>query len=120
MHELSIAQNIIEIVHESVPADELPDVRAVKLRIGAFAGVVPESLEFSFTALVADTALSNARIQIEHIPFIIQCHACRQSFSNEHGFVICPNCGGVDTKILSGTELQVDEIELDDVHAEAP
>jgi hydrogenase nickel incorporation protein HypA/HybF len=119
MHELSIAQNIIEIVHQSVPADELPDVRAVRLRIGTFAGVVPESLEFSFTALVAGTALGNASVEIDHVPFVIQCNTCRQSFSNEYGFVVCPDCGGVDTKVLSGTELQVVEIELEDVEAEA-
>ena len=46
MHELSVAQSIIEIIQQHVPASELERVAAVRLKIGAAAGVVPESLEF--------------------------------------------------------------------------
>lgn len=120
MHELSIAQNILDIVRESVPPEELPDVRTVKLRLGDLAGVVPDSLEFSFTVLTTDTPLRDARLHIDHVPFKVMCNACRKTFTNEIGFVLCPTCGGTDTKILSGTELQVVEIELEDIKAEAP
>ena len=120
MHELSIAQNIIEIVRQNVPDNELRDVRAVRVKIGTLAGVVPESLEFSFSVLVAGCPLENSHIEIEHVPFVIQCNSCHRSFPNEHGFVVCPSCGGVDTVVLTGTELQVVEIELEDIQAEVP
>ncbi len=119
MHELSIAQNILDIVRESVPPKELPDVRTVKLRLGDLAGVVPDSLEFSFTVLTADTPLRNAKLHFDHIPFMVTCNACGKNFTNEIGFVLCPSCGSADTKILSGLELQVVEIELEDTKAEA-
>ncbi|MBM4161797.1 MAG: hydrogenase maturation nickel metallochaperone HypA [Ignavibacteria bacterium] len=119
MHELSIAQNIIEIVRQNVPENELGDVRAVRMKVGTLAGVVAESLRFSFSVLVADSPLKDAYIQIEHIPFVIQCNTCRQSSSNDQGFAVCPTCGGSDTTVLTGTELQVFEIELDDLHTEA-
>jgi hydrogenase nickel incorporation protein HypA/HybF len=120
MHELSIAQSILDIVRQSVPEKELPDVRIVKLQVGDLAGVVPDSLEFSFTVLTTDTPLRNAKLQIDHVPFVILCNACEKTFTNEVGFVLCPTCGGADTKILSGLELQVVEIELEDIKAEAP
>jgi hydrogenase nickel incorporation protein HypA/HybF len=120
MHELSIAQNILDIVRESVSPHDLPGVRVVKLRVGHLAGVVPDSLDFSFTVLTTDTPLRHARLSIDHIPFAVMCNSCGKSFTNEIGFVLCPTCGGVDTKILSGLELQVVEIELEDSKAEAP
>jgi hydrogenase nickel incorporation protein HypA/HybF len=120
MHELSIAQNILDIVRESVPSAELPSVRCVKLRIGEFAGVVPDSLEFSFTVLTTDTPLRDARLHIEHVPFSVLCNACGKTFTNDIGFVLCPTCGGTDTRIISGTELQVVEIEIEEIKAEAP
>jgi hydrogenase nickel incorporation protein HypA/HybF len=77
MHELSIAQNILDIVRESVSPHDLPGVRVVKLRVGHLAGVVPDSLDFSFTVLTTDTPLRHARLSIDHIPFAT--HAGRAS-----------------------------------------
>ena len=48
MHELSVAQNIVEIIQQHVPESEWGRVAAVRLKVGAVAGIVPESLEFSF------------------------------------------------------------------------
>ncbi len=113
MHELSFAQSIVDIVHQSVPKDELEDVRIVRLKIGTLSGVVADSLEFCFTAISAQTSLARARLDIEQIPFTVLCNACRKSFVNDIGYVVCPVCGGVETTIVSGRELQVTEIELD-------
>ena len=46
MHELSVAQSIVEIIQRHVPQSDWERVRVVRLKIGAAAGVVPESLEF--------------------------------------------------------------------------
>jgi len=119
MHELSIAQSILDIVRQSVPEKELPAVRFVTLQVGDLAGVVPDSLEFSFTVLTTNTPLRDAKLHIDHIPFVVMCNPCGKSFTNEIGFVLCPTCGGADTKILSGMELQVVEIELEEIKAEA-
>jgi Zn finger protein HypA/HybF involved in hydrogenase expression len=35
------------------------------------------------------------------------------------GIRICPNCGSSDTEIISGTELEVTEVELSTKHEEA-
>ncbi len=62
MHELSIAQNIVDIVQQYVPGEAMGDVRFVRVRVGGLSGIVPESLEFSFSAIVAGTPLGSARL----------------------------------------------------------
>lgn len=114
MHELSIAQNILDIVRQSVPTDELKNVRFIRLKIGSLSGVVAESLEFCVSAVVAGTSLSGAKLAIEHVPFRVRCDTCGHEFTNEIGYVVCPECAGVETRVISGRELQVTEIELDD------
>lgn len=114
MHELSIAQNILEIVRQSVPEDELKDVRVIRLKVGILSGVVAASLEFCISAVVAGTVLSEARLAVDHVPFHVRCNTCRHEFTNDIGYVVCPECGGVETTVVSGRELQVTEIELDD------
>ena len=58
MHELSIAQSIVEIVQQYVPNGETRPVKSVNLKVGEMAGVVPESLDFCFGAITADAAAS--------------------------------------------------------------
>jgi len=119
MHELSIAQDILDIVFSNVPADEYENVAEIKVKIGEMAGVVPESLEFCFKAIASETQLANATLIIDKIPFILKCNSCNITSSNEMGIRICPDCGSSDTRIISGTELEVTEVELRTKHEEA-
>jgi len=114
MHELSIAQNIVEMIQRHIPQDEWNQVVAVKVRIGAVAGIVPDSLKFSFQAITAESALCNARLITEHIPFRVHCRTCNTTTENEDGFAMCGECESTDIQVLSGTELHVVEIELEE------
>jgi hydrogenase nickel incorporation protein HypA/HybF len=120
VHELSFAQNIVDIIHQSVPDDEIEKVRIVRLKIGILSGVVADSLDFCFNAISAETRLANARLDIDQIPFTVHCSTCQQAFVNDIGFVVCPECGGTETTVVAGRELQVTEIELDTEEEKTP
>jgi hydrogenase nickel incorporation protein HypA/HybF len=114
MHELSLAKGIIEIIQQNIPAAELLKVRLVTVRIGAMSGVVPESLEFSYQSLTAETQLANSLLRFDRIPFRIQCNRCQAETENDNGIAVCEQCWSSDTTILSGNELDVVTIELAD------
>jgi len=65
MHEMGVANSILEAVHKEL--HHYPGHRATKVgvRIGEFAGVDPESLEFCFEALVKGTDLEPLDLAIE-------------------------------------------------------
>ena len=112
MHELSVAQSIIEIIQQHISESEWECVRAVRLKIGVCAGIVPDSLEFSFQAITAESSLRQAKLEIETIPFRIYCNTCKTTTEDNSGFVVCGICGSADTKIISGLEMQINEIEI--------
>lgn len=120
MHELSIAQNIVDIVGQYVPPADQQRVRKVLVRIGAMAGVIPDSLTFCFSAVIHHTPLAQAVMEIEHVPFTITCHSCNQTSTAEPGIALCPACGSLDTDITSGTELQVVSIDVDEESTGSP
>ncbi len=64
MHELSLANGIFDIVRQYVPAERAPLVRAVRVRVGDLAGVVPDSLAWCFSAIVSDTPYEKAWLAI--------------------------------------------------------
>jgi len=119
MHELSIAQGIVDIIRQYVPADQTADVRQVKVRVGHMAGIVPDSLDFCFGAIVDGTPLGDARLDIEETPVRSQCAGCSEVFVVEGSVFRCPSCGSPEIRIISGTELQVIEIQLSDRQAGA-
>jgi hydrogenase nickel incorporation protein HypA/HybF len=114
MHEMSVAQNIVDIIREHVTPDKEILVRSVKMKVGEFSGVVRESLEFCFASLTHDTSLGKASLEIENVPIKASCNLCQQSSALEYGVFICPMCGSNDVKLLSGMELQIETIEIDE------
>jgi hydrogenase nickel incorporation protein HypA/HybF len=119
MHELSIAQGIVDIIRQYVPEEQTADVRRVRIRVGQMAGIVPDSLDFCFGAIVNGTPMGEARLDIEETPVRSQCGGCGEAFTVEGAAFLCPFCGSREIKIISGTELQVIEIELSDRQAGA-
>ncbi|MFA6455771.1 MAG: hydrogenase maturation nickel metallochaperone HypA [Bacteroidota bacterium] len=114
MHELSIAQNIVDIVRQNVPEADWHMIRSVVTIVGEQSGVVPESLRFSFHSITASTELEHTVLDIELVPFMIHCIECGVDSLTEQGSVQCPICGLFATTIVAGTELHVREIKMDE------
>jgi hydrogenase nickel incorporation protein HypA/HybF len=68
MHELGLAESILDIVRDHVPPGREAAVRRVRVRIGEFAGVLPDSLAFCFGAITAGTPFVDASLEIERVP----------------------------------------------------
>ncbi|MEK7818290.1 MAG: hydrogenase maturation nickel metallochaperone HypA [Bacteroidota bacterium] len=115
MHELSIAQSIVETVKQNVPKEQLTNVLFVNVKVGEISGVIADSLEFSFSAIIAESELQNAKLVIQKIPFTLQCQDCNAIEQNKFGVSLCSSCASTNTKVISGNELQVVDIELEDV-----
>jgi len=67
MHELGLAAGIFDLVREHVPAGRAAAVRRVRIRVGEFAGVLPESLVFCFGALTQGTPYGQASLDVERV-----------------------------------------------------
>ena len=114
MHELGIARDILDVVGQYITDDQRPSVRSVRIELGNLSGIVPESLEFCFEALVADTPMSAASLEIVRVPTRADCTRCGHSFEIDEPVFLCPACGSSGIKLVSGTELNVVDIELAD------
>jgi len=112
MHELGIAQSILDVVRQAVPEDQASAVRWVRIRVGQFSGIVPDSLEFCFRAIVGETPMSQAGLAIEQVPTVFQCKKCAYRFQVNDLEFQCQSCQSPDLEIISGRELDIVEIEL--------
>jgi len=119
MHELSIVSSIVETVTETLAA--LPDtsrgarVLEVRLRVGALASVIPESLEFCWGIASEGTPLEGSKLVVNVLPVVIHCVPCGQDAELEgvQSFR-CPRCGEPCSDMRQGRELEIDSIEIED------
>jgi hydrogenase nickel incorporation protein HypA/HybF len=112
MHELSIAMSIVALAQEEAEQRGV-QVNAVHLKLGALAGVVKESLLFSYEVACEDTPLKGSRLVIEEVPVAVFCSNCqaRRPLSSMQLFC-CAECGTPTSKVIQGKELEVVALEI--------
>ena len=111
MHEMSITQGIIDISEKYAGGRR---VLSVDVEIGELSSVVPDAIEFCFEACSQGTLLEGARINIIRIPGRGQCLDCGGDSPLSSLFDACQRCGGYRVKVVSGEEMRVREIEVDE------
>ena len=114
MHELSIANSILEAVQAE--AQRRPGVRVSKVgvRIGELSGVVPEALSFGFEVLVRGTEWQPLKLEIETVPRRQRCPHCAHTFAVLNYEVACPQCGAPETDCVGGDELDLAYLEVEE------
>lgn len=113
MHEMSIAQGLLDIIKEEMEKHHATVLRSVRLHIGQLSAIVPESLSFCFEVMTTGTELEGARLNMEIIPLRGICQACKREFEIENYAFECPYCHSSDIETVSGQELSIVEMEVD-------
>ena len=115
VHELSIASSIVESVTESAAAYPGARVKEVRLRVGALASVVEDSLQFCWELATEDTPLAGSVLVIHLLPVIVHCAACnRDSQLDGVQSFRCLHCGEIAADFRQGRELEIESIEVED------
>jgi len=120
MHELSIATSIVETVTESAAAYPGARVLKVRLRIGALAAVIEDSLQFCWGLVTEDTPLAGSRLVVRTLPVMLHCDGCGadSELAGVQSFR-CPRCGELGSDLRQGRELEIESIELEEPESAA-
>jgi hydrogenase nickel incorporation protein HypA/HybF len=112
MHELSITQNMLDLVVKQARESGAKKIEKINLVIGEMTGVADTCLQFYFNMLSKDTPASGAVLSIKSVPLRVKCRECGNSFEFEEGSE-CGKCHSSSLEIISGNELFVDSIEVE-------
>ena len=112
MHEMSLAEGVLQLIEDAARRDRFSKVSTVWLEIGQLSGVEPEALAFCFDAVTRNTAAEGARLEIITLPGQGWCEACALTVPMAEVFDACPSCGGYSLQVTGGTEMRVKELEV--------
>jgi len=105
MHELSIAQELLDIIFVNAEEAGIHSVSEVNIRIGEYAGIFPDSLQFAFEVLSQDKMTEGASLNIEHVAPRFVCQTCGTEMRREDER--CTRCGNSDIRMIGGDELEL-------------
>ena len=108
MHELSIAESVVDAVLARTGGQH---VTTVRLQVGRLSGVVPDALMFCFELATVGPALEGAELQIEAPTGRAHCRDCDQDFDVDDLILLCA-CGSADVEVVAGRELAVMSVEV--------
>ena len=110
MHELSIAEHIVEIALEHLPANDGATVKEIVLEIGTLSGIEIDALTFAMDVVMKSTALEHATLRIDRVQGRARCDSCAGEFDLADLYSPCPSCGGFGNTVLRGEEMRVQSI----------
>jgi hydrogenase nickel incorporation protein HypA/HybF len=117
VHELSVAQAIVENLGRHPAVAGCGRVTAVTVRVGALSGVVPAALSFAWEPATLDTFAAGSRLEIEEVGLAAWCPACgteRELATFPFPRLACPDCGAPTPEVRRGRELEILSMEIEE------
>ena len=113
MHEMGIAQNILDIALNAAKQEGATKISRINLLAGELRGIVQMQLSFCFSIVARDSIASGAYLNIEEVPVTGHCNACNSDFPVEEYQYLCPKCASTKIQVTGGTELRLKDIEIE-------
>jgi hydrogenase nickel incorporation protein HypA/HybF len=110
MHEMALAESMIEIVESTARRNGASRVTEVRLELGALSHVEREALAFCFDAVTRGGLADGAKLEIVATPGVAWCMPCAQSVPIAQRGDACPHCGGYQLQVTAGDEMRVKDI----------
>ncbi|MBN2323848.1 MAG: hydrogenase maturation nickel metallochaperone HypA [Spirochaetes bacterium] len=105
MHELSIAEELLEIIETRARDAGIHRVERITLKIGEYSGIMPEALEFAFLVLSRGRCTEGAEIEMQAVAPEYLCKKCGLTQpAPQEG---CSGCGSFDLTLKRGNELSI-------------
>lgn len=115
MHELAIAQHLVQVVESHACEAEADRVVAIDLKLGSQSHIDDDSLRFHFELLTQGNGslAQGAEIRVRRVPMRLRCANCEADYTPEGADYRCPDCGDIGQLQDVGDEIMLASIEVD-------
>jgi hydrogenase nickel incorporation protein HypA/HybF len=120
MHELSVCIALLDQVQSLAREHQATRVERIVLRIGPLSGVEAPLLENAYALAAAGSIAERAVLDIETAPVVVRCRDCGAETRAEPNRLVCGDCGGFRTNLVSGDEMLLAHLELSVPEAHEP
>lgn len=114
MHEMGIVASILESAASAAGSAGAQRITEIRISVGELTEVQDFALDFAFESLTPGTMAEGAKLVVNHVGATSRCLMCGVEFPHGRFEIVCPECGNFACEMLTGRELTIDSIEIDD------
>jgi len=119
MHEFSVCIALIEQVERIAREHRAVRVERIVLQLGPLSGVEASLLEHAWPLASSGTLAEASELVIEVAPVQVECTACGAVSEARPNRLLCAACGDYRTRLISGDEMLLANIELSQLEPKA-
>ena len=113
MHELSIAESLIDMIEENAVIHNFKKVTKITLEIGVLAGIEKSALFFCFDVAAKNTVAEDAELIILDKLAKGICRHCHQNVITSGWYQPCPHCGQMGIEINEGQQMMIKSLQVE-------
>ncbi len=114
MHELSITENLLNMVINYAEGAGAHKILCVYISIGIFSSIIDDSVHFYWDFIKKDTIAEWSSLQIERNKKKKRCFCCGNiTFVSSIDSYICENCGSEYIDFIEGDEFILKSMEVE-------
>jgi len=114
MHELTLALAIVEMAVSEAEKNHAGPIGEIEIEVGSLSGVDADALEFVLPFAAMNTRLERTAVKMIRTEGKGWCPRCDRAFAMAEAWTQCPLCGTPAGKILSGEELRIVSMMVND------
>lgn len=113
MHEYSIVMALVEQCEQHAAEHNANSIARVSIKVGVLSGVEPALLQTAFDTFKLDGICRDAVLDLNIQPLVLHCRDCDIEQEIEQYNILCPDCGGNNTRVLDGEDMYLMQLEFD-------
>jgi len=114
MHEISIAQGILDIVSKEREKHNFSKVTLIEIVCGKYNCLSEEHLTFCFELVAKTPCLEGVKIQVQRLSDKYKCRDCAKKFGEQKGAVLtCPACMSENVDNVLDNHIYLSKIEVE-------
>lgn len=113
MHELGIVMHVVDQVEKVAEENDVKKVLKLTLEIGEVSSIVPELFTECFEWAKKKTErLRETELELIVLEAVSYCRTCKNTYKTTTYAKECPHCGGNDTYLVTGNEMNIKDMEV--------
>lgn len=120
MHEIGALHQLVVEAEAIAKANGVRRIKEINIELGELSGMLPEFFEKYYSIVIENREiLKDSELKIHMIPGEGLCRNCNTLYNVSHNQGVCPRCTSRNKKILSGMDLVLKNIVIDEENIDA-
>jgi len=110
LHEISLLENVREILQEHAQKQNFKRVKKITLAIGKLSCIEPDALRFGFDAVMQGSLAEGAELILSEVAGKGICKACGKESAIDTLYAPCQYCKHPFVDVTAGNDMQIKDL----------